>query len=141
MAIGYSKIIAKYDYQHFKNWIAFILKEFVLLIDEKHVILLTDEGDEEMIDFSLLERSFLRKNKISLKFRNSSGCAIGCTLKYGPNFYCHEYYSMDELLEDKDYSGLYNSLSARFSELSKHTMVGGFIFDIEGYTDDFVNFE
>ena len=113
MAIGYSRIIAKYDHQYFKNWVTFILEEFVLLIDEKNVIMLTDEGDEKIIDFSLLEFFFLKKNEISLKFRNVSGCAIGCTLKCGPGFYSHEYYSMDELLDDKDYSGLYNSLLAR----------------------------
>lgn len=141
MAIGYSRIIAKYNPQYFKNWVAFILKEFVLLIDEKNVIMLTDEGDEKIIDFSLLEVFLLEKNEISLKFRNVSGCAIGCTLKYGSEFYSHEYYSMDELLDDKDYSGLYSSLLARFNELSKQSMVGGFIFDREGYTDDFVNFE
>jgi hypothetical protein len=121
--------------------LTFISKEFILLIDEKNVITLTDEGDEEIIDLSLLEELFFKNKEILLKFRNTSGCAIGCTLKYGSNHYAHEYYSMDELLNDDDFTGLYNSLLNRFIELSKQSMVGGFIFDIEGYTDDFVNLE
>gem|GEM_PF-5934972 len=47
---------------------------------------------------------------------------------------------MDELLDDEDHNMFYNCLLERFVELSKHTQVGGFVFDRDGYTEDYIQF-
>lgn len=141
MAIGYSMIIAKYDSQYFKNWILFISNEFTFLDKNNNITIINQEGDEELADLLLLETLFLTNREVVVKFWNKDGRAIGSTLDVKTGGFVKEYYSLDELVDEKDHNTLYNSLLNRFIALSIQSKVGGFFFDKEGYMEDYVRFE
>lgn len=141
MAIGYSRIIAKYNNLYLERWLEFVSKNFILLDSERNITILNGNGEEEKIDLLSLESLFLRSREIVIKFWNKNGRAIASTLDCRQSYFVFEYYSMDELLDENDYSSLYSSLFTRFVGLSEQSMVGGFIFDREGYMEDYLRFE
>jgi len=141
MAIGYSRIIAKYNNLYLESWLDFISKNFILSDSDGNITILNESGEEGKMDLLSLENLFVRSREIVIKFWNKNGRAIASTLDCRQGYFVFEYYSMDELLDENDYSSLYSSLFARFVGLSKQSMVGGFIFDREGYMDDYLRFE
>lgn len=141
MAIGYSRIIAKYNDLYIESWLDFISKNFILLDGDKNVTILNKDGEEQKTDLLSLEDLFVRNREVVVKFWNKKGRAISSTLDCRQGYFVLEYYSMDELLDENDYSSLYSSLFSRFVGLSEHSMVGGFIFDREGYMEDYLSFE
>jgi|GEM_PF-4708968 len=66
MAKGYSSIIAKYDDRYFENWIRFISEQFILWEGDKRIVILTEDGDEEIVELLSVELGFFGKSTRSL---------------------------------------------------------------------------
>lgn len=140
MAIGYSKIISQYNSAYFDNWVSFTKRELVLFRDTTTNVHIVDyDGTLKLIDIKEARSIFEASYQIVIKFRNSLGNSITCTIGVTHRYLAVEEYSMDELLTEEEYDDLYNLLLSRFQKLSTDKKLIGFIFDREGYSEDYIS--
>jgi hypothetical protein len=140
MAIGYSKLISQFDSAYFDSWVSFIKKEFVLFNSTTTNIHVVDyDGTLKLIDIKEAGAIFEVSYQIVIKFRNRLGNAITCTISVTHQYLAVEEYSMDELLTEEEYNNFYNLLLSRFQWLSTDKKLIGFIFDREGYSEDYIS--
>jgi hypothetical protein len=142
MAIGYSKIISQYNDDYFENWISFAKKNFVLFEgNSSKVYIVNNNGVLNLIEINDAKSMFETSYLIIMKFRNNLGNAITCTVNVIHKYLVVEEYSMDELLTEEEYDELYNLLLIRFQKISIDKKLRGFIFDSEGYSEDYINID
>lgn len=141
MALGYSQLITKATDKSFIDWLAFLKENFSFFKENDTLVeLLNEQGDIGLIDQPQLEKIYLENNSVTIKVRNSSQNNITCSISFSSDkYYMLETYSMDELLTIEECDELFVFLHNRFLYSYKERKGIGFIFDVEGYSEDYLS--
>jgi hypothetical protein len=140
MAIGYTSLISKSSTLFFNHFLAAIEKNFILYSNDLKIITITDSGEAaEMIMHKVL-RLFTKKESVLIKFKNQSGNFISCHIR-NLGYLITENYSLEELLSQEEEDELFAFVRARYDDLRLRGRGIGFIFDSEGYSDDYIKID
>lgn len=106
--------------------------QFILVIDESQGSINVTEGG--------LHIYMIEKKDVVIKFTNSLGNYITCTIRDLRGFIVEEY-SLEELLSDEEAEYVFKFVNERFSQLRLEKLGIGFIFDPEGYSEDYIKID
>lgn len=137
MAIGYASVILKSYKSSFNDFLDTVSREFLLLSTDSTILTLDDVGEHVILTVNEAVNSYNEKQQIAFKFRSVDGNAMTCTVTDMGGL-VEENYSMDELLSNEDENQLFQFIQKRYESLRIAGFGIGFIFDTEGYSEDYI---
>jgi len=141
MSWGYSSIVSKLRKDSFRNWLNFINQNFNLS-DSVKVRVINQKGDTIELSIESIDTYYREHKVIMLRIRNNLNNAVSCTFEESEDAsYCFEEYSLEELLSSSEEDDLFKILHERYLNLHNMRMAIGFIFDKEGYSEDYIFFK
>jgi hypothetical protein len=140
MAIGYSSLISKTSEVFFNGFIQAIMEEFVLLGNDLKIRTVDDSGENVNLVLEDVILLYKETNEILIKFKNTEGNYISCSVKDLGGFVV-ENYSLEELLSDKEEEHVFSFVQRRYEFLRTKGLGIGFIFDPEGYSEDYIKID
>jgi hypothetical protein len=139
MAIGYGKIIAKAFNSYYTGLMDDLTTNFQSYTPGSHDICgINDEGEQFVTDVNAIHECLRTHLHATFKFRNEFQNAITISVQIIDNYIIEECYYMDELIEDSEQNMLLNFMKQRFWGLLEKNLSIGFVFDKEGYSEDYI---
>ena len=138
MAIAYGKIIVNVFEEYYDDLLSEISSNYSLFISDKRVNVLTPSGDTVIIESSEMKKILIESKIVNFKIVNNFQNQITVSIELIDNYLINENYSMDELLNDGEEDDLLCFLKRRFDRLLDNRKAIGFIFDKQGYSEDYI---
>jgi len=137
MAIGYSKLISRFQDVFFEDWLHFVERSFELNL-ETALKYVDENGDEQYLRISEMKEILFTTSHTTIKFLVNVNTFVIVTISIIDGFLISEDYSFDEVLEESVYEKIYIALFKRFNECYNNGIGVGFIFDKDGYSEDYI---
>jgi|GEM_PF-6433602 len=138
MAIGYGKIIVRAFEGYYDDLLSEISSNYSLFISDKRINALTPSGDNVIMESSEIKRILIESKIVNFKIVNNFQSQITVSIELIDNCLINENYSMDELLADGEEDDLLYFLKQRFDRLLDNRKAIAFIFDQQGYSEDYI---
>ncbi|SEO47072.1 hypothetical protein SAMN05192574_108201 [Mucilaginibacter gossypiicola] len=137
MAIGYSSVIFKSYKSSFDDFLDAVSTEFILFGVNATVLTVDDDGENVALERNDVINIYSERRNVTVIFRNADENAIACTIKDVGGF-IEESYSMDQLFSSEEEEQLFQFTQKRYESLRAAKVGIGFIFDVEGYSEDYI---
>ncbi|MDB4920981.1 hypothetical protein [Mucilaginibacter sp.] len=137
--IGYAKIISEKSHLFYEDWIKEISENYELFLDAaENILSLNYEGEQRILTKNQAKKTLTNELRLYVKFTNCFGNTVTTTITIVDDYLVIEDYSMDELITDEDDQNLRLFLKKRFDRLLDEKIGIGFIFDVRGYSEDYL---
>ena len=140
MAIGYTTVISKFNEFFFDEFLNGIKNSYSLFDSNQEIWIVDDDGEDIFLSEGGLKILFSNHNNVYIRFKNVHDNYIGCTIR-NLGYLVTEEYSMDELLTDQEKNELWDFVEKRFLLLRSLRLNIGFIFDLEGYSENYIRID